>query len=45
MIAKIKNWGICAWVKKRSYERKRYKDLKEIAKQERLWDMRLRGER
>jgi len=43
MLAKIKNVGLVLWVKKKTDERKRHKDLKEVAKQEKLWDMRLKG--
>ena len=43
MLAKIKNWGLFLWMKKQIKEVKRQKDLKEVAKQEKLWDMKLRG--
>lgn len=43
MLAKIKQWGLPFWLKKKIEERKRQKDLKKVAKQEKLWDMRLRG--
>ena len=43
MLAKIKNWGLFLWMKKVNDERKRQKDLKRVAKQEKLWDMKLKG--
>jgi hypothetical protein len=43
MLAKIKNWGLFLWMKQQKEEAKRQKDLKEVAKQEELWDMKLRG--
>lgn len=43
MLAKFKNLGLFLWMKKQKDERRRKKDLKEVAKQEKLWDMRLRG--
>jgi len=43
MLAKLKNWGLFLWMKKQKDERRRKKDLKEVEKQEKLWDMRLKG--
>jgi len=43
MLAKIKNWGLFLWMKEVNDERKRQKDLKKVAKSEKLWDMKLRG--
>lgn len=43
MLAKIKNWGLFLSMKKAKDERRRQKDLKQVAKQEKLWDMKLRG--
>ncbi len=43
MLANIKNWGLFLWMKKKRDEARRQKDLKKVAKQEKLWDMKLRG--
>ena len=43
MLAKIKNWGLFLWLKNQKNEARRQKDLKKVAKQEKLWDMKLRG--
>ena len=43
MLAKIKHVGLFLWLKKKVDARNRSRDLKRVAKQERLWDMKLRG--
>ena len=43
MLSNIKSGKVVLWMKKKKDERKRLKDLKDIAKQEKLWDMKLRG--
>ena len=43
MLANIKNVKMFLWMKKKIAEKRRLKDLKEVAKQEKLWDMKLRG--
>lgn len=45
MLAKIKNCGIFLWLQRKSNEHKRQQDFKKIAKQEKLWDLKLRGRR
>jgi len=45
MLTKIKSKGPFLWLKKQLDERKRRIELKKVAKQEKLWDMRLRGQR
>jgi len=43
MLAKIKGLGMFLWMKRQIDGARRSRDLKKVAKQEKLWDMKLRG--
>ena len=43
MLVILKDWKPVTKLKKYLSERRRIKDLKEVEKQEKLWDMKLRG--